>query len=112
MTRKEVYVKVLATIQTTLNKVMEGEATLDSDTLTNIAKGYGFVEGKRGRDGGYQATNEGVEFVGENLQTFLENEALAKTEAEKAAKQARKEATKATKKELEAQVAAALANAA
>ncbi len=108
MQRKDYFVKILAKLQTTFNTAMDTPAELTTDQLTTLAKSYGLVESKRGRDGGYPATNTGLAFVGEDVQTFVLAEAQAAEERAEQAKVARKAATKQNQAALKEQLTSAL----
>jgi hypothetical protein len=110
--RKDLVPTVLATVQTKVNSTLGSSATLDPETLLSVAKAYGLVEGKRGRDGGYQTTDAGLTFVGQDVEAFKVAEAQAEAEAEEAAKKARKADKAAKAATLAANLAEALKQAA
>lgn len=47
-----------------------------SDTLLAVAKDLGFIEGRRGRAGGFEATDLGLEFAGMDVEEFRTKAAL------------------------------------
>lgn len=106
--RKSIVATVLATLQTKVNATMGQSGKLNPETLLDMAKAYGLVEGKRGRDGGYQATDAGLTFVGEDVEAFKVREAEAEAKAEETAKKQRKAEKDAKKAELAAKLADAL----
>lgn len=76
-----------------------------SDTLIAVARDLGFIEGRRGRAGGFEPTDEGLEFMGFSVEEFRSKEALgnAKIQQEKAeqARRAREERAQALREDLQ-----------
>jgi DNA-binding PadR family transcriptional regulator len=110
--RKDFVAVVLANVQNKVNSTMGQSGKLSPETLLDTAKAYGLIEGKRGRDGGYQATDAGLAFVGENVEEFKVREAAADAEAEETAKKTRKAEKAAKAAELATKLADALKTAA
>ncbi len=114
--RKNFLALILATVQKHLTKTFgsnNGDGVqLPAETLLETAKAYGLIEGKRGRDGGFQATDAGLAFVGEDVAAFKVAEAKAELEREKEAKEARKMANAQKKNALQEQLDKALNKAA
>lgn len=59
---------------------------------------------KRGRDGGYQATDAGLSFIGEDVAAFVVAEAQASERRTNEAKEARKASAKQSQEALKAQL--------
>jgi predicted transcriptional regulator len=76
-----------------------------TDTLLALAKDLGFIEGKRGRQGGFVPTDDGLEFMGVNVDEFRAKEAKSMVETiqerQAAAREARAERIKELQKGLQ-----------
>lgn len=72
-------------------------STKDTEALLSFAQALGYVDGVRGKNGGYLVTDKGLEFIGENVQAFHAMEAKLEAQHEEELKQARKQANKARK---------------
>lgn len=114
--RKNFVALILATVQQRITKTLgstnDDDVQLTAETLLETAKAYGLIEGKRGRDGGFQATDAGLAFVGEDVATFKVAEAKVALEHEKEVKEARKLANTQKKNALQEQLDKALNKAA
>ena len=77
-----------------------------SQTLIALAKDLGYIEGRRGRNGGYDATDSGLMFAGIDSEDFRQKEALelvrSQQERQEQARKARDERIQALQKNIEA----------
>lgn len=94
--KKEVVVaQIVAKIHDTIVQAIPSaaKAPITSDTLILLAKELGFMVGVRGRGGGFDPTDVGLQFAGENVAEYRNNERLeqAKRDAENAARKAERQ---------------------
>ncbi len=79
-----------------------------TDTLLLLAKDLGFIEGKRGRQGGFVPTDNGLEFMGVSVEEFRAKEARETVqtlqERQAAAREARAQRMKELQNELQAAI--------
>lgn len=89
--KKEVIVaQIVAKIHETLIHAIPSasKAPVSSETLVSLAKELNFVVGVRGRGGGFEPTDTGLQFAGENVAEYRNQERLdqAKRDAENMAR--------------------------
>lgn len=105
MERTEVLNKIFELVAEKLAEAFKVDDFDPSEAITlAMAKDLKLVEGKRGIGGGYFPTDEGLEFVGVNVEAYRK----AEEQAAEAAEAAKKEAAKANKEEKAKNVIAAL----
>jgi hypothetical protein len=108
--RKEKVSFVLATVRAEMIKSFgEVAGKLTPMTLLDAAENMGYVTGRRGRDGGYFITDEGLTLIGEDVEAFKAAEAAADEAHAKSAKERQAAAAKDRKEKLAAGLNAALA---
>lgn len=96
--RKDKLSIVLASVRAKLVRGGLGKTNVErisAETLLAMAIDMGYINGKRGKDGGYLATDTGLAFIGEDVDAFRAQEAKEAHAKEAHAKEARKEAVKA-----------------
>lgn len=89
---EEVVVKIAKKIQDGIQKNFHTKQALQVDTLLNVARELGYVINRRGRGGGWEATDEGLEFGGYEVEKFRANEALEAQHRQERAKRDRERA--------------------
>ncbi len=95
--RKDKLSIVLASVRAKLVRGGLGKTNVErisAETLLAMAIDMQYISGKRGKDGGYLATDMGLAFIGENVEFFRAQEAKEARAKEVHAKEARKKAVK------------------
>jgi DNA-binding IscR family transcriptional regulator len=106
--RNNLYVKILAKMDARLkNAFSETKTRLAPKTLIELAKQFGYIEGIRGQGGGYITTDKGLEYLGLNVDEFIEKENKAKMETLEDTRRRQKEASIQRAYELDQMVKAA-----
>jgi hypothetical protein len=86
----------------------ESAEKLAAETLLTNAENMGYVAGRRGRDGGYFITDEGLSLIGEDVEAFKAAEIAADEASHKTAKERQAQAAKERREKLAAGLQAAL----
>lgn len=107
--RKDYLSKVVVAVRAKLSSSFGvAVSSEDTETLLATAAMLGYVEGKRGRDGGYLVTDNGLDFIGEDVKAFRTHEATINAAKKEAQEESRKSAAKIRKEALANEVKAAL----
>ncbi len=95
MNKELIVAKIVAKIHETLIHAIPNAAKspVTSETLVNLGKELGFMVGVRGRGGGFEPTDIGLQFAGENVAEYRNKERLeqAKRDADNAARKAERQ---------------------
>ncbi len=108
MSQSTIVINILAKVQNLVTgRLPRGSYGIPtSQTLIALAKDLGYIEGRRGRSGGFEATDMGLKFAGIDAEDFRQKEALdfVQTQHERAAaaRKAREERIQALQKNIEA----------
>lgn len=103
-----IVVSILAKVQSLVTgRLPRGTYNLpSSQTLIALAKDLGYIQGRRGRNGGYDSTDEGLAFAGIDAEDFRQKEALdfVKTQQDRAeqARKVREERIQTLQKDIDA----------
>lgn len=101
--------KVVAKVQAALQGQFQTKQAFEADTLVALAKELKLVIGRRGRGGGWEPTDSGLQFIGENVEKFRTLEAVEAKKHEEQLKKDRAEARASRAKVFEFSIANAAA---
>jgi hypothetical protein len=101
--------KVVAKVQSALQGQFQTKQAFNADTLVELAKELKLVIGRRGRGGGWEPTDIGLQFIGENVEKFRAMEAMEAKSHEEQLKKDRAETRAARAKIFETSIANAAA---
>ncbi len=112
MQQNTLIVGILAKLQSLVTgRLPKGHYSVPTaDTLLALAKDLGFIEGKRGRAGGFEPTDDGLEFMGVNVEEFRAKEAKSMVETIQERQAAAREARAQRIKELQKGLQGALSS--